>query len=190
MGKVGNLTQAQRTQISERVRLAQSRPEVRAKMLASAKRRVGVPLSPEHRKKISDALLLHHPLRGTHCSEETKQKIREKNLGVLSGKYIHGRCKDPKFYNWLKNKRNRVKKRLNEAGSSHTFEDWEFIKESFGFCCAGCGSSETDVLLTEDHIIPLSKGGTDNKDNIQPLCQSCNSKKGTKIIKYEKQKKD
>jgi hypothetical protein len=34
------------------------------------------------------------------------------------------------------------------------------------------------VLMTKDHIIPRSKGGSDHIDNLQTMCSKCNSKKG------------
>lgn len=45
--------------------------------------------------------------------------------------------------------------------------------------CFLCGSKEN---LTTDHIIPLSKGGTNELNNIQILCLKCNQKKSNKIL--------
>lgn len=33
-----------------------------------------------------------------------------------------------------------------------------------------------------DHIIPISKGGTSNPDNLQAACRNCNRKKSSKIL--------
>lgn len=44
-----------------------------------------------------------------------------------------------------------------------------------GFCCVYCGTTEN---LTIDHQLPLSRGGTNNLENLVACCQSCNSSKG------------
>jgi 5-methylcytosine-specific restriction endonuclease McrA len=36
-------------------------------------------------------------------------------------------------------------------------------------------------LMTIDHIHPKSKGGDNSLANLQPMCQTCNSKKGAHI---------
>ena len=36
-------------------------------------------------------------------------------------------------------------------------------------------------LMTIDHIMPKSKGGTNSLENLQPMCHSCNTKKADKI---------
>jgi len=46
-----------------------------------------------------------------------------------------------------------------------------------GKCC-GCGSKEK---LEYDHIIPVSKGGSNTERNIQLLCEKCNRNKSSKI---------
>jgi DNA-binding transcriptional ArsR family regulator len=51
------------------------------------------------------------------------------------------------------------------------------IFERDNFTCKHCGSRRK---LSVDHIHPESLGGTLAKDNLQTLCKSCNSKKGTK----------
>ena len=37
------------------------------------------------------------------------------------------------------------------------------------------------VLMTVDHIIPLSKGGSDDLRNKNPMCRPCNTAKSNKI---------
>lgn len=41
----------------------------------------------------------------------------------------------------------------------------------------GINARNEEVLLTKDHIIPRSKGGTDDLRNLQPMCEVCNKRK-------------
>ena len=45
--------------------------------------------------------------------------------------------------------------------------------------CTGCLTHFAFRNLDVDHIVPVSKGGTDHLDNLQLLCPACNSAKGT-----------
>lgn len=40
---------------------------------------------------------------------------------------------------------------------------------------------EKYVSFTKDHIIPLSRGGENNYNNLQVMCKTCNKKKGSFI---------
>jgi 5-methylcytosine-specific restriction endonuclease McrA len=68
--------------------------------------------------------------------------------------------------------------------STVTLEQWEKLKQKYNHTCLSCGKVEPDIKLELDHIVPLSKHGTNDISNIQPLCKSCNSSKGTKTIDY------
>lgn len=56
----------------------------------------------------------------------------------------------------------------------HTHEQWEALVRLHKGKCAMCRRRR---VLTRDHIIALTKGGSDHITNIQPLCRPCNSRK-------------
>ena len=78
------------------------------------------------------------------------------------------------------------KRRALKAGNggSFTIEQWKTLCKFYGNKCLCCKRKRP---LTVDHVIPISKGGTSNISNIQPLCKPCNSSKGTKTTDYRKQ---
>jgi 5-methylcytosine-specific restriction endonuclease McrA len=57
--------------------------------------------------------------------------------------------------------------------------DTKKIFERDSYKCKECNTAITD--LTIDHIIPLSKGGTNDESNLQVLCKKCNLKKRNQI---------
>jgi hypothetical protein len=64
------------------------------------------------------------------------------------------------------------------ATGSFTVEEWLGLCAQYEHKCAEC---HAQAPLTADHIIPLTRGGTNDIDNIQPLCRPCNSRKSNKV---------
>lgn len=71
--------------------------------------------------------------------------------------------------------------KLYQVEGSHTQKEWGDLKDYYGYTCLHCGRKEPTVKLTQDHIVPISKGGSDYISNIQSLCQTCNSRKHNKL---------
>jgi len=100
---------------------------------------------------------------------------------------------------WLKtvdgracNQRSKTKRRtkMREIVNTLTAQEWLNILEKHNFKCAYCGCQfNEDNLPTRDHIIPISRGGNNTKENVIPACLSCNDKKGIKILNCKKKDK-
>lgn len=51
-----------------------------------------------------------------------------------------------------------------------------------GYKCVFCGRSSKQVELEVDHILPFSKGGSNEASNLQTLCFDCNRGKGARRL--------
>lgn len=76
---------------------------------------------------------------------------------------------------------NRRRAAATGASGSHTVEEWLNLLAMFNSRCVACGSADD---IVRDHIVPLSLQGADSIDNLQPLCRSCNTRKGQRSIDY------
>jgi len=66
--------------------------------------------------------------------------------------------------------------RRSSTGYISGTQRYEVLKRA-KFHCELCGVSAFERALEVDHIVPRNKGGTDNLNNCQALCYSCNAMK-------------
>jgi len=160
--------------------------------------------SPQHIKKYNTQYYQENKSVFQELSKNYREKNRAKLIKQCSD-YYYSHQKEAAIYakQWKNNNIDRYKKqnkhyrrthleqhafsqrrykaRKRKAYGSHSIEDWLWLCEKFDFRCLCCGKQGK---LTEDHIRSLFCGGSDYIENIQPLCQSCNSRKHTKTISY------
>lgn len=72
-------------------------------------------------------------------------------------------------------------------GGRYTAGEWVFLKRQYNYHCLCCGRREPAIVLTADHVLPISRGGSSFIENIQPLCITCNKIKHVKFIDYRPQ---
>lgn len=72
-----------------------------------------------------------------------------------------------------------TKSHLKRLGVEGSFTGIEFFElcEKCNWKCAYCGREVYPQTVTMDHVIPLSRGGTNYISNITPACWTCNNAK-------------
>jgi 5-methylcytosine-specific restriction endonuclease McrA len=127
--------------------------------------------------------------RATHLEQRQEQqrevarKYRQKHpekVKIALKRWIA----EHRDYKHAEKRNRRAQKRTN--GGVVTAKEWQSILDKYNHKCLACGKS--DVKLTMDHVIPIKLGGPNTIDNIQPLCSTCNSRKGSKHIDYRKKR--
>jgi 5-methylcytosine-specific restriction endonuclease McrA len=108
---------------------------------------------------------------------ERNRRWREANPEKVKGFGKKWKAQNPVKVAVWRNKR-RSNKLKNE--SHHTAEDLIAILKAQGYRCVYCQANLKKVKKHIDHVKPLSKGGSNGRENIQYLCGSCNLAKSAK----------
>ncbi|HEY2616147.1 MAG TPA: HNH endonuclease [Acetobacteraceae bacterium] len=81
-------------------------------------------------------------------------------------------------------RRRNYRARLNGADGSHTTEDIQRIGDAQNWKCHWCGKS-TKRNYHVDHVVPLSRGGSNEPGNLVIACPRCNNhKRATDPIEF------
>ena len=112
--------------------------------------------------------------------ERAKRYYEENKDRVLPGRRLARRA-----WGVLNSDKIRVSNKLHQqrkrAAGHLSIKEWAGVLQKYGHKCLKCGHAEN---ITIDHIVPISKGGTNAVTNLQPLCGKCNSSKGAKEMDY------
>jgi 5-methylcytosine-specific restriction endonuclease McrA len=88
---------------------------------------------------------------------------------------------DPEYRRKLLHWRRARQARIQIQGKPFTHAEWIALCKHYNYHCLCCGEIKT---LTPDHIVPISRGGSSDINNIQPLCIDCNKRKSARTIDY------
>lgn len=73
----------------------------------------------------------------------------------------------------LKYYKNKVRRRVSGVAK-------RFLKKNKNIKCLYCRCELTNDNITTEHIVPISKGGTNVKENLAFCCSACNIDRGVK----------
>lgn len=99
--------------------------------------------------------------------QQNKEKILQ-NIKAYTERHWEQACK----WKRIRAQRRRAKQRTLEASFTH--KQWDNCLKQFEDKCAYCGKRKK---LSQEHFVPLDKGGEYSLNNIIPACGSCNSSK-------------
>lgn len=114
-------------------------------------------------------------LREQDRARRARNPEHQRNLRIAK------KARRPEHYRQMEREATRRRNFRKKSGGALSSRGWLEIRERYGNKCLCCGTSEG---ITCDHIVPLSKGGLHEADNVQPLCMRCNLAKRTQTIDY------
>lgn len=150
-----------RAQSRERYR---TDPEYRERIRSDYMRRKN---TPEHRERE----------RQRHYKRWADPAFRQRSIDRLRTR----RHTDPEYRRKVWHWRQVRRARIQTQGVPFTEVQWVALCERYNHCCLACGERKP---LTVDHVVPISRGGSSDISNVQPLCLDCNRRKNARTVDY------
>ena len=113
---------------------------------------------------LADYCFKYDPILGKLCPEKTQHLQPQKNRGDKTTMLRNDELEERRLFSY------------QERAAA--------LKRSHGKC-ACCGKSLTTKTMTMDHVIPISRGGTNDAKNMVALCYDCNELKGNLLYRPE-----
>ena len=142
----------------------------------------------KNKKKTCEPCRAAHRIYAKRWVENNPEKIKK-----YSYKRDSSSIKKWKEENREKHLGHKRKRRALKFNSQHEFYTEQQVLELYGNLCHLCGiiidlnasrqagKGNWQYGLHIDHVIPLSKGGADNLQNVRPSHGKCNLQKGDKV---------
>ncbi len=108
--------------------------------------------------------------------QNNRELTRKASLASWRKNYEHYRI------GAVANDRKRRARKKGAPINDLTPAQWKYRLEEFNYHCAYCLAPLVPEHTTQDHMKPLSRGGSHTLDNIVPACRSCNSSKRDKTL--------
>jgi len=105
--------------------------------------------------------------------------LSAKNLSLEQRAEIRGACEDRLMSFVSKRGIMTWDYRMMEDEPVSDSVRYRLLKKANGRCSL-CGATKKETVLHVDHIVPRSKGGTNDESNLQILCLKCNLGKSNK----------
>jgi 5-methylcytosine-specific restriction endonuclease McrA len=110
-------------------------------------------------------------------AEPWRSKIAEQQL-------LLARARSPKDRRAYHYQIRKLRLQAARDKGTHTEEEWLSYVEFFNWRCVRCGLDTRQFGLQKDHVIPIYQGGSDDINNLQPLCTKCNASKGPETTNW------
>lgn len=117
--------------------------------------------------------------------ERRRAVMQKSDAKRVNKRREYGREYDKRFPEKVRAKSHKRMALKKQVGGSYTAEDLIRLYDEQEGRCGYCGQSiywsiPRDIHV--DHIHPLSKGGSNNPDNLTLTCHYCNESKGDKLL--------